>query len=56
MALVHDTSSECTLQMYEVSFKKINGYEVIEWTRNSITNEQRVMTPKYTKQGYGSCA
>ena len=31
MALVHDTSSQCALQMYEVSFKYL--YQVIERTR-----------------------
>ena len=33
MVLVHDTSSQCALQMYEVSLYICNGYQVIEWTR-----------------------
>ena len=37
MVLVHDTSSECVLQMYEVSLK----YLLWLWTRNSIANDQR---------------
>ena len=33
MVLVHDTSSQCALQMYEVSLKYLYGYQVIERTR-----------------------
>ena len=34
MVLVHDTSSECALQMYEVSLKYLyDDYQVIEWTQ-----------------------
>ena len=33
MVLVHDTSSQCALQMYEVSLNICNGYQVIERTR-----------------------
>ena len=33
-----------------------NGYQVIERTRNSIANDQREITPKYSKQRYCSCA
>ena len=33
MVLVHDTLSEYTLQMYEVSLKYLLGYQVIERTR-----------------------
>ena len=33
MVLVHDTSSQCALQMYEVSINICNGYQVIELTR-----------------------
>ena len=33
-----------------------NGNQVIEQTRNSITKDQREITPKYLKQSYGSCA
>ena len=34
MVLVHDMSSQCALQMYEVSLKYLfNGYQVIERTR-----------------------
>ena len=33
MVLVHDTSSQCALQMYEVSLKYLLGYQVIERTR-----------------------
>ena len=31
--LVHDMSSQCVLQMYEVSSKYLNGYQVVEQTR-----------------------
>ena len=41
----HDRSSECALPL-----------TVIKWTRNSIANDQREITPKYPKQSYGSCA
>ena len=35
MVLVHDTSSQCALQKYEISLKYLysNGYQVIERTR-----------------------
>ena len=33
MVLVHDTSIQCALQMYEVSSKYLNGYQVLERTR-----------------------
>ena len=33
-----------------------NRYRVIERTQNSIANDQREITPKYPKQGYGSWA
>ena len=34
MVLVHDTSSQCALQIYEASLKYLcNGYQVIERTR-----------------------
>ena len=39
MVLVLDTSSECTLQKYEVSLIISNGYQVIEQTR--FCNGQR---------------
>ena len=47
MVLVHDLSSECALQMYEINTS--NGYQVIEQTRNSIANDQREITPKISK-------
>ena len=34
----------------------LKGYQVIEWTRNSIANDEREITPKYQKQSYGSFA
>ena len=37
-------------------FNSFNGCQVTERTRNSIANDQREITPKYPKQGYGSCA
>ena len=47
---MHDTSSERALQMYEVWLKNTsNGYQVIEWTRNGIANDQRGITPKISK-------
>ena len=33
MVLVHDTSSQCALQMYEVSSNTFNGYQVVERTQ-----------------------
>ena len=45
MVLVHDMSSQCALQMYEVSL----SYQVIERTRYSIANYQREITPKISK-------
>ena len=53
LVLVHDTSSECALQTYEVSLKYL--YKAIERPRNSIANDQRKITA-YPKQSYGSCA
>ena len=47
MVLVHDTLSECALQMYEVSMKY--GYQDVARARNSITNDQRQITPKISK-------
>ena len=45
MVLVHDTSSYCALQLYEVSFKKVlMVVNLTERTRNSIANDQREMT------------
>ena len=43
MVLVHDTSSECALQMYEVSLNCRAD------TKNSIANDQREITPKISK-------
>ena len=39
MVLVHDTSSQCALQMYEVSLKYLNGYQVIE-QHDFVTDRQ----------------
>ena len=52
MVLVHDTSPECVLQMYEVSLNTSNGYghEI------AFANDQREITPKYPKRSYGSSA
>ena len=33
-----------------------NGCQHTERTRNSIENDQRKITPKISKQSYGSCA
>ena len=49
MVLVHDTSTNCALLMYEVSLK------LLKRTQNSIANDQREITPKYPKQSYGCC-
>ena len=50
MVLVHDTLSECALQLYEISLKlNSDGYQVIERTQNSIANDQREITPKISK-------
>ena len=56
MVLVHDTSSYCALQLMKFHFNSFNGCQVTERTRNSIANDQREITPKYSKQSYGSCA
>ena len=37
-------------------FYSFNGCQLTERTRNSISNDQREITPKYPKQSYGSCA
>ena len=37
-------------------FNSFNGCQVTERTQNSIANDQREITPKYPKQGCGSCA
>ena len=39
----------------KVNFNSFNGCQVTERTRNSIANDQREITPKYTKPSYGSC-
>ena len=49
MVLVHDTSSYCALQLYEVQFYSFNGCKLTERTRNSIANNQREITPKISK-------
>ena len=60
MVLVHGTSSQCASQMYEVSLNYL--YQLSSYradtilTRNSIANDQREITPKYSKQSYGPCA
>ena len=35
-------------------FNSFNGCQVTEHTQYSIANDQREITPKYTKQSYGS--
>ena len=35
MVLLHDTSSECALQLSEVSLNTCNGYQVIDPTQKS---------------------
>ena len=47
MIIVHDTSSECALQMYEVSLKYLLRLSNLERTRNNIANDQ--MPKKYPK-------
>ena len=49
MVLVHDTSSRRGLQVYQVSLKNFNGFQVIQRTRNCIENNQREITPKILK-------
>ena len=49
MVLVHDTSSYCALQVYEVHLNSFNGCPLTERTRNSIANDQREITPKIFK-------
>ena len=47
MVLVHDTSSYCALQLYEVSLKYLYWLSTYtERTQNSIANDQREITPK----------
>ena len=45
MVLMYDTSSNCALQLYEVSFK----IAVTERRQNSIANDQREIAPKLCK-------
>ena len=54
---MHDTLSECALQIYDVSLKYLQPTvtKLIEGTRNSIANDQREITPKHPKQSYRSC-
>ena len=49
MVFVHDMLSHSALQMYEVSLKIRNRYQVIERTRNSTAHDQREITPKISK-------
>ena len=37
-------------------WKILNGFQVIQRTRNCIENNQMETTPKYSSQSYGSCA
>ena len=49
MVLVHNTSSYCALQLYEVSVINLNGCQLTQRTLNSIANDQREITPKISK-------
>ena len=53
MVIVHDKLSYCALHLYEVT---LNGCQLTERTRTSIANDQREITPKYSKQSYVFCA
>ena len=46
---MYDTSSDCALQLYEVTFKQLQGFQLTERTWNSIANDQRDITPKICK-------
>ena len=48
MVLVHDKSSKCALQMYEVSLKYLEVIK-IERTQKNIANDQREIPPKIFK-------
>ena len=45
MVLMHDKSSQCALQMHEVSSNIFNGYQVVEWI-DFVTDEQTDMLGK----------
>ena len=52
MVLVHDTLSYCALQNYncmKFHLNSFNGCQLTEWTRNSIANDQREITPKLSE-------
>ena len=48
MVIVHETLSYCALQLHEFRLNSFNGCPV--------TNDQREITPKYTKQSNGYSA
>ena len=56
MVLVHETLSYCAYNCMMFRLNSFHGCQVTERTRNSIANDQREITPKYTNQSYGSCA
>ena len=51
--------THCLILLYncmKFHFNSFNGCQVTERTQNSITNDQREITPKNPKQSYDSCA
>ena len=49
MFLVHDTSSYCAYNCMKFHLNSFNGCQLTEWTRNSIANNQREITPKLSE-------
>ena len=51
--------THCLIVLYncmKFHLNNFNGCQLTERTRNCIANDQRDITPKYSKQSYGSCA
>ena len=45
VVIVHDTSSYCALQLYEIQLNSSNGCQLTERTRTSSVNDQKKITP-----------
>ena len=56
MVLVHDTFLIVLYNCMKFHLKSFNGCQLTGWTRNSIANDQREITPKLSEASYGSCA
>ena len=49
MVLMHEILSYCALQFMKFRLNSFNGCQLTEWTRNSIANDQREITPRISK-------